>query len=67
MWDHNKLGECWPPQESIIRYLKIDDLKLNVFCAEIILSPDGHRKSDPTDRCHCYARDYAVERCPTGT
>jgi hypothetical protein len=50
MWDRHGLGECRLSQESIVRILKIGDLKLYSFCVEIFLSPKGYEKRDLTDR-----------------
>jgi hypothetical protein len=61
-----KLGECQPSQESIIRSLKIGDLKLYGLRAEIFRSSECHRKSDLADGGRCYTRDYAMEGSPTG-
>jgi hypothetical protein len=66
MWHRHKLGKCQASQESVVRCLEISDLKLNVFCVDIFPSPESHWKSDLTNRCHWYARDYAMERCPIG-
>jgi hypothetical protein len=46
MWDCHELGECRPCQESIVRSLKISDLKLYSFRVEIFPSPEGHEESD---------------------
>jgi hypothetical protein len=46
MWDRHELGECRPCQESIVRSLKISDLKLYSFRVEIFPSPEGHEESD---------------------
>jgi hypothetical protein len=66
MWDCHGHGECWPSQECFIRGLKISDLKLYCPRAEILLSPKGYGKRDLTDGEHCYPREYAMERSPTG-
>jgi hypothetical protein len=66
MWDCLELGECRPSQESIVRSLKIDDLKLYTFYVEIFPSPEGHGENDLADGGYCYTRDYAIERSPTG-
>jgi hypothetical protein len=66
MWDRHELGECRPSQESILRSLKIDDLKLHSFHVDIFLSPEGHVENNLADGGCCYTRDYAMERSPTG-
>jgi hypothetical protein len=66
MWDHHELGECQPSQESIVRSLKISDLKLYGLCAEIFLNPEGYGKSDLADGGCCCTRDYAMKRSSTG-
>jgi hypothetical protein len=66
MQDCHELLERWPSQESIVRSLKIDDLKLYVFHAEVFLSPKGYGKNDLADGGCYYPRDYAVERSLIG-
>jgi hypothetical protein len=66
MWDHHELGECWPSQESIVRSLKIGDLKLYGLCAEIFPSTEGYGKSDLADGGCCCTRDYALKRSSIG-
>jgi hypothetical protein len=66
MWDHHKLGECRPSQESIVPHLEIDDLKLYSLHAETVLSPKGYAKSDLIDGGHCCTKDYAMERSLIG-
>jgi hypothetical protein len=51
---------------GVIRSLKIDDLKLYILCAEIFSSPKGHEENGLADGGCCYARDYVMERNPTG-
>jgi hypothetical protein len=53
MWDGHELGECRQSQESIVRNLEIDNLKLYSLCEEIFMSPEGHRKKYLTDGGHC--------------
>jgi hypothetical protein len=65
-WYRHELGECRLFQESILRSLEIDDIKLYSLHAEIFPSPKGYRKRDLTDRGCCCTRDYAIERSPTG-
>jgi hypothetical protein len=60
-------GECRPPQESVVCYVKVGNLELQVFCMEVFMSPEGYKKSDLTDGSHYYSKDYAVEWNPTGT
>jgi hypothetical protein len=66
MQDRHELGECRPSQESIVRHLKIGDLKLCSLRAEIVLSLEGYEKSDLIDGGRYCTRDYAIERSPTG-
>jgi hypothetical protein len=66
MQDHHELGECWSSQESDVRSLEIDDLKLYSIRAEIFLSPKGYGKRDLIDGGCCCTREYAMERSPTG-
>jgi hypothetical protein len=66
MWDHHELGECQLSQESIVRSLKISNLKLYSLRAEIFPSPKGYGKSDLTNGGCCCTRDYAMERNTTG-
>jgi hypothetical protein len=63
--DLHELGEWRSSQESIVRRLKIGDLKLSTLHAEIVPNPEGYGKSDLIDRGHCCTRDYAMERSPT--
>jgi hypothetical protein len=65
MRDRHELGVCQPSEESIIRYLKIGDLKQESSCGNFP-SPKGYGKIDLTDLGHCYTRDYAMERYSTG-
>jgi hypothetical protein len=65
MWDHHELGECRLSQESVVRSLKISDLKLYIFHEEIFLSPEGHGENDLVNEGYCCTRDYAMERNPT--
>jgi hypothetical protein len=44
--NHHELGQCRPPEECIVCHLKIGYLKLHVLGAEVLLSPEGHGKSD---------------------
>jgi hypothetical protein len=66
MWDHHKLGVCRPSQESVVRNLKIGDLKLYSFRAEIFPSPKGHGENDLADGGCCCTEDNTMERSPTG-
>jgi hypothetical protein len=50
MWDCHELGECQLSQESVVRSIKIGDLKLYSLHAEIFLSPDGYEKRNLIDR-----------------
>jgi hypothetical protein len=63
--DCHKLGECRPPEERVIRRLKVGYLKLQVFSPKIFPSPKGHGKSNLVDRGSCCARDYAMKQSPT--
>jgi hypothetical protein len=63
--DYHKLGKCWLSKESVVRCFEVDHLELQVFSVEIFLSPNGHGKSNLTDRGRCCTRDYAMERSPT--
>jgi hypothetical protein len=66
MSDCHEHRECWPSQESIVRSLKICDLKLYSLRVEIFPRPEGYEKRDLTDRGCCCTRDYAMERSQTG-
>jgi hypothetical protein len=66
MQDHHEFGECRSSQESVVRSLKIGDLKLYSLRAEIFSSPEGYGKRDMTNGGCCYTRDYAMERSSTG-
>jgi hypothetical protein len=66
MRDRHEFGECRSSQESVVRRVKIDDLKLHSLYAKIVLSPKGYGKSDLTDGGCCCTRDYTMERSPTG-
>jgi hypothetical protein len=62
----HELGDCQSSQEGIVHCLEVGYLKLQVFSAEVFLSPKSYRKSNLADGgCHC-SRYYAMERCPTG-
>jgi hypothetical protein len=49
----HEFGECRPSQESVVRHLEVGYLKMQVFSAEIFLSPEGYGKSGLTDRSCC--------------
>jgi hypothetical protein len=49
MQDCHELGECRPSQESVVRGLKICDLKLCSLRVEIFLSLEGYKKRVLTD------------------
>jgi hypothetical protein len=63
----HEFGEHWSSQESVVSSLKIGDLKLFVFRAEVFPSPEGYGKGDLADGGCSYRRDYAMEGSPTGT
>jgi hypothetical protein len=63
----HELGEYWPPEESIVYPLEVGYLKVQILDMKVLLNPKGHRKNDLADGSRCYARDYSVERNPTGT
>jgi hypothetical protein len=52
-------------QESIVRSLKIDELKLYRLRVEIFSSPECYRKGDLIDGGSCCTRDNAMEGSPT--
>jgi hypothetical protein len=60
----HELGECWPPEEWVVRHLEVGYLKLHLFSTEVFSSPEGHRKSDLADGGCCYSGDYSLERSP---
>jgi hypothetical protein len=61
MWDCHEFGECRPSQESIVRSLKISDLKLYSLRAEIILSLVGYGKRDMTNGGSYCTRDHSKD------
>jgi hypothetical protein len=66
MRDCCKLGKCLSSKESVVHYLKVGNLELQVFSMEIVLSPKGHEKSNLTNGGHYCIRDYDVEQSLTG-
>jgi hypothetical protein len=65
MQNRYELGKCWSSQESIVRNLKIGDLKLYSSSLEVLPSPEGYKKRDLTDGHRCCTGDYTMERSPT--
>jgi hypothetical protein len=62
MWNRHKLGECQSSQESVVRSLKIGDLKLYGLHVKIFPSPEGHGKSDLAIGGCCCTMGYVMER-----